>query len=529
MKTRGRTQHQRLPGAGEAREALREKGQFWTPGWVAEAMVTYVISGGAAGIFDPAVGEGAFLRAAKLVAEEEGRTITLRGTEIDPEALQKAQQNGLTVDDLAGVQVADFFLHTANGTIFTSEFQTAIADEDCLPAIVANPPYIRHHRLSRETKEQLRRYGRELIGTALDGRTGYHIYFLLRALTRLSPDGRLAFIMPADTVEGIFAATLWRWITAHYRLDAVVTFAPEATPFPGVDTNPIVFMIRNAPPVPEFWWARCQEPENGDLRHWVCSGFIQARKTIVVERRTIAEGMATGLSRPPQEEHTGPILADYARIVRGIAPGDTDYFFLTRERATALGIPDEFLVRAIGRTRDLVTDTDEVTTEMLDHLDAAGRPTYLFSPDGRPLNNFPPDVQAYLRTGESAGLPGRALIGQRRPWWKMETRQPPQFLFAYLGRRNVRFIRNRAGVVPLTGFLCVYARHDEARFIAQLAQVLADPRTIANLARVGKSYGDGALKVEPRSLDRLPLPIDVVRAAGLPLTETAAQLALLDD
>jgi hypothetical protein len=35
--------HQDLPSAGQAREALRQKGQFWTPRWVAEAMVGYLL------------------------------------------------------------------------------------------------------------------------------------------------------------------------------------------------------------------------------------------------------------------------------------------------------------------------------------------------------------------------------------------------------------------------------------------------------------------------------------------------------
>jgi hypothetical protein len=53
------------------------------------------------------------------------------------------------------------------------------------------------------------------------------------------------------------------------------------------------------------------------------------------------------------------------------------------------------------------------------------------------------------------------------------------------------------------------------RFVAQLFSVLSHPRTLANLGRVGKSYGNGALKVEPRALERLPLPPDVVRKCGL--------------
>lgn len=527
MRTGGRSRHQRLPTTGDAREALRDKGQFWTPAWVAEAMVQYVLAAGAQTIFDPAVGEGAFFRAAKKVASELGRTLALCGTEIDPEALAAVQRHGLVPDDLAHVEIADFLHSVTNDrmTLASMGFDL-MPSEPLLPAVVANPPYIRHHRLSQEIKTRLQAYGRRLIGSTLDGRAGYHIYFLLHALRRLEPGGRLAFIMPADTVEGVSAPSLWRWITDHYCLDAVITFAPDATPFPGVDTNAVVLMIRNTTPEDGFWWARCNTPETADLRAWVRSGFVDAPDgAIRVVRRMIAEGLTTGLSRPPQEEtHHGPVLSDYARVLRGIATGDNDFFFLTRAQSRDLGIPDAFLRRALGRTRDLTGDTNAVTQEMLDGLDAAGRPTYLFSPDGRALHAFPDAVRAYLEDGARRGLPNRPLISQRNPWYKTETREVPPFLFAYLGRRNSRFIRNRAGVVPLTVFLCVYAR--EGVDSDALWTVLNHPQTIANLARVGKSYGGGAIKVEPRALDRLPLPPDVI-TAGLAPREPLSQMALL--
>ena len=56
-----------LPPSGKVRESLREKGQFWTPDWVAEAMVEYVFTHQGGLLFDPAVGAGAFFRAAKIV------------------------------------------------------------------------------------------------------------------------------------------------------------------------------------------------------------------------------------------------------------------------------------------------------------------------------------------------------------------------------------------------------------------------------------------------------------------------------
>lgn len=108
------------------------------------------------------------------------------------------------------------------------------------------------------------------------------------------------------------------------------------------------------------------------------------------------------------------------------------------------------------------------------------------------------------------GLPHKALISQRRPWYKMETRRVPPMLFAYLGRRNARFIRNRSGCLPLTGFLCVYPKSEEPDFIESLWQALNHPETIANLKLVGKTYGNGAIKVEPRALERLLLPARVL-------------------
>ena len=117
--------------------------------------------------------------------------------------------------------------------------------------------------------------------------------------------------------------------------------------------------------------------------------------------------------------------------------------------------------------------------------------------------------------GEAMGLPQKALISTRRPWYKMEKRAVPPILFAYLGRRHARFILNQAEVIPLTGFLCVYPQRTDAAFVGKLWKILQHPQTVANLALVGKSYGDGAIKVEPRALERLPLPPAVVAHVGL--------------
>lgn len=499
---------QRLPRAGVAREGLREKGQFWTPDWVAEAMVGYVLSAGSDHVFDPAVGAGAFFRAAKVISRRLGLPVRLLGTEVFPDALTEAREQGLSEADLANVCITDFILNPPAGPF---------------SGIVANPPYIRHHRLPATLKGHLKVLAKQVIGEPLDGRAGLHIFFLIRALERLAPGGRLAFIMPADTSEGVFAPALWRWIARHYRLDAVVTFEHDASPFPGVDTNALVYMLSKNSPQPSFPWVRCRVRGNA-LTDWTIGGFKNPEHGLTVLPRALDEALSTGLSRSPASRSTDiPLLNSYATVLRGIATGANEFFFLTRKRALELEIPSEFLIQAIGRTRDVSGDT--ISEDRLRELDGSGRPTLLLSLDSRALDGFPATVREYLRQGEAIGLPSRTLIASRRPWYKMETRLAPSYLFAYLGRRRARFVRNIAGIVPLTGFLCVYPRKTEPDYVEKLWHVLSHPDTVANLSLVGKSYGGGAIKVEPRALERLPLAPHVIAEVGLEAPATDEQLA----
>lgn len=491
--------HQALPPSGPARELLRKKGQFWTPDWVALGMAAYALAGGSPDIFDPAVGRGAFLIAAKMLASESRRNLVLRGTELHSEALKEAMNSGLTPQDLAQVEVRDFLRNPPKHRY---------------SAIVGNPPYIRHHRLDPNTKLFLKAFTTSLIGKPLDGRTGYHVFFLLRALTMLAPSGRLAFILPADTCEGVFAGQLWSWITARFRLDAVVTFTPDATPFPGVDTNAVIVLMRNAQPRPKFAWAECCHRSDA-LRRWMAAGLPeQDEPDIRAVKRNVKDALRGGLSRSPTLDRGDAIpLGAFAHVLRGIATGANEFFHLTEPEIARLALPRRYFVRAVGRTRDVEGCTiDEVD---LSRLASRGRATFLLSIGDEKISVLPKSLRTYITEGEAKGLHRRPLVAARRPWYKMERRRPPEFLFAYLGRRNTRFIRNLAGVVPLTGFLCVYAKSSDSSEVEKLWQVLCGPGISEALRSVAKSYGGGAIKVEPRALERLPLRRQALEEVGI--------------
>ncbi|MDP1831623.1 MAG: N-6 DNA methylase [Geothrix sp.] len=502
-----------------ARERLRDKGQFWTPPWVARPMVRFALDSGDS-IYDVGVGAAAFGRALESLRPDLDLAQAYAGCEPHPEPLLEAMEQGLTGRQLAGIASVDFL------------------SVPCLSrpmGIVSNPPYVRHHRISQADKSRLRCLA-DRLGLRIDGRAGLHVFFLIHALTLLHPGQRLAFIVPSDIAEGVFAPALWRWISASFRIDAVVRFAPEATPFPGVDTNPLVLFLSNLPPGEFMLQATCLEPETPAFERWVEQGLPpDGDPAFNVLRIPMVDAVARGVGRSPRADEEDALpLSRFATTLRGIATGANDFFFLTHTAARELGIADEYLLPAIGKTRDVTSDT--LLPADLEELERAGKPTRLLALDGREQHLFPPSIQAYLGHGEAQGLPSRALISMRNPWYKMESRTPPPFLFSYLGRRHARFIRNEAGVVPLTGFLCVYPRWREPAFLACLWKALNHPGTLQGLVQVGKTYGGGAIKVEPRALARLPIPMSVIRDSGLadwlssdsPGRPTPLQRALFD-
>lgn len=468
------------------RKILQDKGQFWTPDWIAEAMVSYVAKD-APVIFDPATGTGAFLKGLRKISLSKSK---FYGIDIDETVLKEQ----VYTDKACDVEVRDFLLNPPK-----KKFH----------AIVANPPYIRHHKINKMTKEQLKNLSKQITGTIIDGRAGYHIYFLIQALDLLENNGKLAFIMPADTCEGKFANRLWSWITSTYSLDCVITFAEASSPFPNVDTNAVIFLIRKASQKNKLFWINVKKQSN-ELYNFINSGFDRSfeYKTLEIIERDLSEALKTGLSRPKSDiSNSKYYLRDFARVMRGIATGANDFFFLTREQVESLNIPKKYVKLAVGRTKDVTSDIANEHTII--ELNKKNRPTLLLSINEN-KDSLPQSVIKYIDKGEQAGLSIRPLIKQRSPWFKMEQREVPPILFTYLGRRNSRFIKNNAGVIPLTGFLCVYPYTKNEEYVKELWLVLNNPETISNLRFVGKSYGAGAIKVEPRGLESLPLPEHLV-------------------
>lgn len=483
-------------------EAIRTMGQVWTPAWVADAMAIILRSKLTGEILDPAVGPGALIAACKRLSVND---LKVTAYEIDESVLSMNHSETEFAKSDFLKTIIDNFLEDSN--------------DDKFSAIIANPPYLRHHKIPAELKNRCKKITQNVLGINIDARAGLHIYFLIQALSRLEENGKLVFLVPADTFEGVFAEKLWTAIATRFRIDGVVTMSSEVSAFPGVDTNAVIISISKNEPGKEMIWAKWQGSKPEDFSKAVeiafNNDFIEAEKLgLVCAFVSIKEAITRGFTRSQTSERVeGVPFVKIARAVRGIATGDNDFFVFTKKRMQEFGLKEESFVRTIMRVRDL--PPSGLTSKDLENLDDDNRPTYLLSIDANTV--LYPKLQEYINRGELSGLNKKALVSARKFWYFMEKREPVPILFAYLGRRNIRFTRVDVAIQPLTGFLCVYPQDNVTA--EALVTALNHPSTINELSKVGKSYGDGAIKVEPGGLRKLIVPWEAIVAAGITLPD----------
>jgi adenine-specific DNA-methyltransferase len=169
--------------AGKSPAERNRLGQFATPHALAVNIAEYVVSLLSAdrkiSFADPAVGSGSFFSAI-LSAIGRNRIADAVGIEIDP----------------VFADAADLLWSSSGLRVLPGDF-TRIVDSASRPAppdlVLANPPYVRHHHLTRDDKLRLHDLTKRLTGVRVNGLSGLYVYFLLLA-TAWMKDGGLAAV-----------------------------------------------------------------------------------------------------------------------------------------------------------------------------------------------------------------------------------------------------------------------------------------------------------------------------------------------
>lgn len=461
----------------------RRVGAFYTPTRLIKPMIEWVLAREPDRVVDAGCGSGRFAAAAVCRQPD----IEVLAVDLDPLATL------LTRASLA-------VLGARAATVVQADYTTFdIPKIRGRTAYLANPPYVRHHDIDPSAKtwavNAARRAGQKVSGLA-----GLHSYFFLATVLSAQPGDVGCFITSSEWLDVNYGSLIRGLFLDGLGGQSLHVLDPRAVPFEGAMTTAAIACFEVASRAPEI---RLQlVSTSAELEHFE-DGRLVPRGDLARTKRwspLLLQRLTT------QELGATVPLGAVAHVHRGAVTGGNEFFLLTRPKARALGI-ERWCRPAIVSAEEILT-SDGVVRNSLD------RKLLLDIPRGIDRSKYP-ELDAYLRTGETArdGKPPiceRYIARHRRPWWYLGLKTAPPIVATYMARQAPAFARNPDGLALVNVAHGIYPHHTLTE--DQLAALV----TALNVSRSsfrgnGRTYHGGLEKFEPREMEALPIPADVLR------------------
>lgn len=493
-----------LPGdRGDTASLRKARGAFFTPVQVARFLAGWAVRHPGSAVLEPSCGEAVFLHE----IGRGGHEGPLVGVEIHAGSAAAAEHSLREGGIDATIHARDFFVHNEFGAY---------------DAVVGNPPYVRYQDFTGESRARARQAALRA-GVSLSNLASSWAAFTVHSALHLKPGGRLGLVLPAELLSVNYASGVRQFLMDHFSSVGLVLFDERV--FPGV-LEEVVLLLADG-----------YHPGGGSgATHMHLS---EVRDAEALDRETSARrwtppangakwsaGLMSAAGLSAFDAAVGgeafTVLETWGDTTLGMVTGSNRFFTLSPAKAEALGLADSDVIplsppgsrhlRGLG-----------LTGQALRSLGEAGRSTLLFRPAAQPS-------QAgwhYIRSGEDLDVHEAYKCRVRNPWWRVPYLRPADLFLTYMNADTPRLTSNRARAHHLNSVHGVYLR-DELRRDGMNLLPLASLNSVTLLGAetVGRAYGGGMLKIEPREADLLPVPSpDLVRRNAAQLRGIRAEIA----
>ncbi len=488
----------------------KARGAFFTPEEITRFVAAWALRDQDDRVLEPSAGDAAFLVAAvdrlRGLAGAASAVPQVDAVEIHGESVRAASARVAATGGRADIREADFF---------------TVDPQPVYDAVIGNPPYIRYQGFTGEQRARAQRAALRG-GVSLNGLASSWAAFTIHSSLFLKPGGRLGLVLPAELLTVNYAAPVRRYLFDHFRSVDLVMFDEQV--FPNAEADALLLLAdgyrqgptdqavirsaRNAAALTTLSPGQSWTPSDPSAKWTVALVDPDASRALAMLR----------------DEGNFTTLKAWGDTSLGMVTGNNTYFTMSPQRARDLGLGRSELLRisppGSAHLRGLA-----MTRQKLDALGQAGRATWMFYPTDHPS----PAAAEYIKDGLRTGVNEAYKCRVRQTWYKVPLLPPADLLLTCMNADTPRLVTNSAQARHLNSVHGVRL-NTEVRDIGNELLSLAslNSATLLSAELVGRAYGGGVLKIEPREADVWAMPsLTTVREHAAPLREAKPRVSKL--
>lgn len=478
---------------GKTRKVRKAIGAYYTPIAVAQTLTDWALRSPNDTLFDPSFGRCAFFLAGIRTLARLGSPdpfSQLAGFDIDPDVENHLKALPGSRSGRRRFKIGEDFLTSRDYGPNRWQFD----------AVIGNPPYIRHHSLSREqidvAQGAIRNQGYHLPRTA-----NYWSYFVLHSLAFLRPGGRLVMVLPLALLNADYAIPVQHVLKAGFASSRFVIL--DDCLFPNVQEGSVIVL--------------CDGWGKSSTQTTLLKGRTSDLAGLLSQKSSTERGGASSSSayrswqrdllpttvcaffdeiteRPDMHR-----LGDLAGIHIGVVTGSNAFFLMRPSEAKMLGIIDRYLHPCLSATSDV--SSLNFSRNHVRRLAKADKSCLLLVP---PKGRLSRAVKTYIATEQGAAAAKRHKCRIRSPWYRITDLRIPDAFLIYVNGGFPKLILNQASILSTNTIHRVLWKDKRSRAEQQLIS-LSFISSLGGLSAelVGRIYGGGALKLEPSDAARM--------------------------
>lgn len=476
-----------LPAIDTA-DLRKARGAFFTPEPISKFITDWALREACDTVLEPSAGDASFMvqaaRRLRELAHDDEYQPTVHGVEIHPHSAQMARVRVLAEGARPSILESDFFL---------------VPPDPVYSAVIGNPPYIRYQDFTGEARTRSRAAALKA-GVSLTALASSWAAFTVHSALFLRTGGRMGLVLPAELLSVNYASAVRRFLFERFRSVELVLFTDQV--FAEAEADVVLLLADGFDQGPAEH-AVIYQAQDADALTSMSSPLRWTPMDPAAKWTSLLLApAATEPLRSLQGRGHFETLETWGDTTLGMVTGNNNFFALSPARVADLSLPRRDLLRlsppGSAHLRGL-----ELRQADLNRLGREGRSTWLLRPSSKPAAT----TQAYIEAGHLAGVDQAYKCRVRKPWHRVPLLPPADLLLTCMNADTPRLTTNTARAHHLNSVHGVYLKTEFERLGGELLPLASlNSVSLLHAEIVGRSYGGGILKLEPREADAWAMP-----------------------